>query len=58
MNLIPFTQAAKELGLSRTRLHQLRVAGKLDAVRHGHYWYVTAFVLRAFQESRAKGGTP
>lgn len=54
MNLIPFTQAAKELGLSRTRLHQLRVAGKLDAVRHGHYWYVTAFVLRAFQESRAQ----
>ncbi len=34
------TQTAAKLGVCRQRVHQLIVAGKLRAVRHGNQWWI------------------
>jgi excisionase family DNA binding protein len=38
--LVPVTETARRLGVTRERVRQMILEGKLEAVRLGHFWYV------------------
>jgi chromosome partitioning protein len=38
--LVPVTEMARRLGVTRERVRQMILEGKLEAVRLGHFWYV------------------
>ncbi len=50
------TQTAARLGVCRQRVHQLIVAGKLRAVRHGNQWWILEPSIDALE--RRPAGRP
>jgi excisionase family DNA binding protein len=50
LGLIPLTEAAKEIGLTRQRLHQLIVNGQIKATRLGRYYYIERSELERYRQ--------
>jgi excisionase family DNA binding protein len=48
--LIPLTEAAKEIGLTRQRLHQLIANGQIKAIRLGRYYYIEKAELERYRQ--------
>jgi excisionase family DNA binding protein len=57
-NLIPVSQAAEQLGVSRAQVHRLIQSGELRASRLGHAWLIDAASLQRRQEIRPLRGRP
>ena len=38
--LVPVSEMARRLGVTRERVRQMILEGKLEGVRLGRYWYV------------------
>ncbi|RIK39503.1 MAG: DNA-binding protein [Chloroflexi bacterium] len=47
-NLIPLSEAAKYLGISRQRLHQLIANKQIQAIRLGRYHYIEKAELERY----------
>lgn len=57
-NLIPYGLAAKVLGVSATRITELRRLGTLDSVEIDGHVFVSEHSLIAFAKSERKAGRP
>ncbi len=51
------SQAARELGVSRQRVHQLIESGRLPSVKSGHYRLISVTDLAAFKRVIRHSGT-
>jgi excisionase family DNA binding protein len=51
-DLLTTTAAARELGISRSRVERLILAGRLAATRHGREWIIQPAALEVVRERR------
>jgi excisionase family DNA binding protein len=49
-DLIPLSEAAKSLGITRQRLHQLIANGQITAVRLGRYHYLEKVEVERYSQ--------
>lgn len=51
-------EAAERMGVSRQRIHQLRIDGRIDAVWDGAYWHILEHSIGNVRPSTKKIGRP
>jgi excisionase family DNA binding protein len=57
-DLLTLTAAAKAMGVSRSRLNQFVLEGRLKATRPGNEWLIAPADLAAFRKKERRPGPP